>query len=301
MRELRLVLGRRGFPISEGNLEERMNVLQKALEPNVPVMIQDFDRTHFRGGSTQNYLFFSDGKLVNHGLMPRNGGRNRIYAESRESDRRENTFEYYGLVITDEPLKIVVPHSWTTSTLTGCFSSEPGSYDSFHSAGTSFIKVTKNLARQYKNVLDAISFAEQAFVLNFTPNSFYSNPWNRVLKKGVSFDEREKQARGIYKALKLGAARKLVDMAACETLDHYDGGLFAEQIGQFVGLAADFRKRFKQPVNEDDYILRESAHPRRDFGFLKQNGGNVFARPLPGFEKTFELAFSADMQKKLPA
>jgi len=47
MRELRLVLGRRGFPISEGNLEERMNVLQKALEPNVPVMIQDFDRTHF--------------------------------------------------------------------------------------------------------------------------------------------------------------------------------------------------------------------------------------------------------------
>lgn len=265
---------------TESAFLESMKKLEELLKPDTPVMVEK--RTwedNKTGDSVTKTLLFSDGKLhPENKLMPRNLGRNRVFAQIYGENNQSEDYRLVSCWLPEQDAAVLFPsRSWRAlEENDGTFSpSGYTSWTSFHSARISQVMLGDKAREAFPKTLDAIKFAETSH--HFTLHGFYSMPRYLVRLIGKKDEDSRKRDSEASKLACVSAVRVLVEQAGKTKwkklgLERPYDTLHIDQIGWWKTGVENARKQ-SYPVEDEDFLIYELSHPSRRVCFVKTGRG----------------------------
>jgi len=285
--------------IDKDNLAQNIQKIKNVLKPGMPVLIQQYDIHHMVRENNETALFFSGGNINEEGVFDIQKGKiNFPYASINQID--SNIYKYFIHLNWNSTLtnyKIEIPHTWQNKTYNENTHSPAGPSEgiSIHSEGTEEIVIGEFLKQQFPEAVKALKFTGDA--VRFSLDSFYSDQCYGIEEKEDTFNK-EKQAM-IRKFTHLRASMNLIKEAAQELEMGSLSSIVARQLKRYQNIEKFFEID-GYPINSEDYLVDETAHPYNRVAFVKtESVGGIYILP---FNKTTEeivdLAFSSDMIRK---
>ena len=296
------------FTLSKETVLEFQNQLSDLIVQDTPILIKS---SSYNGASMRvdkssvaKHILISDGDFdTKQKFIPRKGKRNAVYAVSHNKENFDDITLVPCWAEGQEATHLTMPwfNLQRQESCTSFSRGPPNVWHTQHAGGTDEIIIGEEVEKEHCDILQAIKFAEEAFV--FTLPHFYANLDHAIKLDKDTWDDRAKQ-REVTKNNVLTAALNLIEEAHDEL--NVTGRNFGHfNIHTFKRFADESKESLleKYPLSDDDLVIREGMHPGTIFGFLKLEKGRfsneLFALPYEEkYPEIFELAFSEDMLRK---